>query len=70
MRFFSKPAKGRLSGNTLSTSQEPPGRNGASHNSHARPSTIIANRLATASKRVSCTWGWGTKEEEFIEVAS
>ena len=52
MRFFSRPASGRASGSTLSASHEPPGRSGASHSSQARPSTISASRLATATPRV------------------
>lgn len=53
MRFLSKPASGKQSGNTLIAHQEPPSRNGASHNSQAKPTTIRPNKLKTATQRVS-----------------
>jgi hypothetical protein len=53
MRFFSKPVKGKHKGKALSTNQEPPGRSGANHNSHAKDNTIKPNKLPTAKKRVS-----------------
>ncbi|GAB4087800.1 hypothetical protein GCM10028785_04690 [Hydrogenophaga soli] len=51
-------------------SQLPPGRTGASHSSHAKPSTIRPSRLPTAATRVQPTegggaWrgaGWGAEE--------
>ncbi len=55
MRRLSRPASGRVSGSTFSASHEPPGRRGASHNSHARPSTINPSRLPTARARVQST---------------
>ncbi|VWX55541.1 hypothetical protein VARIO8X_100076 [Burkholderiales bacterium 8X] len=55
MRFFSRPASGTTRGRTLSASHEPPGRKGASHISHASPSTIRPTRLPTASQRVAET---------------
>jgi len=74
MRFFSKPASGRHSGNTLSASQEPPGRIGASHSSQANPSRISPSKLPTASTRVVRTEAvalfCGVFMEVFIGVAS
>src|SRR5882724_7069638 len=57
MRFFNRPASGKASGNTFSASHEPPGRTGASHSSHAKPSTISDKRLPTANARVQVTTG-------------
>src|SRR5215207_1742379 len=55
MRFFSRPPSGIANGSTLSASQEPPGRSGASHSSQASPSAIRPSRLPTASQRVAET---------------
>jgi ABC-type bacteriocin/lantibiotic exporter with double-glycine peptidase domain len=55
MRFLSNPASGMVSGSALSTSHEPPGRNGASHSSQARLRAISPSKLPTASRRVHST---------------
>src|SRR5687767_7183630 len=66
MRFFSKPASGRVSGSAFSTSHEPPGRRGASHNSQATHSTIKPRRLATARARVRATKEGSSGEREVV----
>src|SRR6266581_5734212 len=53
MRRLSRPGSGSTSGSTFSAKLPWPV--GASHSSHARPSTISASALATASTRVSRT---------------
>src|SRR5438445_6047834 len=63
MRFFNRPASGTASGSTFSASERLPV--GASHSSHASPSTINPNRLATAIARVQAT-GEGRVEDSFI----
>src|SRR6185369_2590192 len=55
MRLRSSPASGKHSGSTFTTSQEPPGRSGASHSSQASPSTISPSRLPAASQRLNAT---------------
>src|SRR5690554_6161809 len=48
---FRTPRKGNSSGITFSTSQEPPGRNGASHSSQARPSAMRPIKQTDAVRR-------------------
>jgi len=64
MRFFSRPASGTVSGNTFSASVRWPV--GASQSSHARPSTINASRLATATPRVQAMGAGRAAGDEFI----
>src|SRR5947207_14146575 len=53
MRFFSRPATGTASGSTFKANARCPV--GASHSSHASPSTISASRLPTATVLVQAT---------------